>query len=246
MMPVQLPRIIGHRGAAHYAPENTLAGIRKAKRLGIDWVEVDVRLSKDGVPMLMHDYELNRTAGLNATIDSMTAEELEKLDAGTWFNGAYAGEPVPTLAETLLLIISLDMAVNLEIKADPKRPGLTARALIETVNTLWPVDRPLLVSSFDVPELDKIRQLAPHIPRGLLVEKIGYSTRSVLDAVGCATLNCHHSGLTADSVTKMTDAGYPVLAYTVNDPLLAAELYTMGVAGVFSDTPDRLIDAAAA
>ena len=241
-----LPRIIGHRGAAHYAPENTLAGIRKAKRLGIDWVELDVRLSADGVPMMMHDYKLTRTAGMSVAIDSLTAEELEKIDAGNWFNSAYSGETIPTLAETLMLLISLDMGVNLEIKADPNRPGLTARALVETVNEIWPVSRPLLISSFDVPELDKVRQLANHLPRGLLVEKISSATMSVLETVDCATLNCHYKTLTPELVKKVTNAGYPVLAYTVNDSTIAAELYAMGVAGVFSDAPDRLVSTAAA
>ena len=90
-----LATVIGHRGAAARAPENTLAGLRKAKELGADWVEFDVMLSGDGVPLLIHDETLQRTTTGRGRVARHTADEIRSLDAGRWFGPEFAGGAHP-------------------------------------------------------------------------------------------------------------------------------------------------------
>jgi glycerophosphoryl diester phosphodiesterase len=107
-LPTVIPNIdikfIGHRGAAHYAPENTLPSIAKAVELGFDYIELDVRFTRDGVPVLMHDKTIDRTTNGSGDIASLTLDEVKQLDAGSWFADEFAGTTVPTLREALELI----------------------------------------------------------------------------------------------------------------------------------------------
>ena len=92
-----LPRVMGHRGTAARAPENTLAGIRAAKDSGLDWVEFDTMLTGDGVPVLYHDDNLQRTTGRDALMENTAFADLASLEAGAWFDHRFHGEPVPSL-----------------------------------------------------------------------------------------------------------------------------------------------------
>ena len=94
---IRIPRVVGHRGAAGHAPENTLAGLRKAVELGATWVEFDVVLTGDGVPVLLHDDTLERTTNGRGSIAETALADVRSLDAGSWFSERFAGERVPTL-----------------------------------------------------------------------------------------------------------------------------------------------------
>ena len=112
-----LPRVIGHRGAAACAPENTLAGFRKAKALGCRWVEFDVRLTADGRPVLLHDNRLERTTDGRGRVSALSLAAVRRHDAGRWFHSSFAGERVPTLEQALMLLAELGLGANVELKA---------------------------------------------------------------------------------------------------------------------------------
>ena len=114
--------IIAHRGALRLAPENTLAAQRLAYELGADTVECDIRLSKDNVPVIMHDHDLDRTTNTSGLIASRTLEEIKRLDAGSWFGAPWAGERVPTLAEMLEVAKSYNRCLLLDIKGQYMAP----------------------------------------------------------------------------------------------------------------------------
>ncbi len=236
-----LPRLIGHRGAAAYAPENTLASIRKAAALGARWVEFDVRLTRDGALVLLHDDTLGRTAGHPARLRDVEAAALAALDAGAWFGKAFAGERVPTLRAAIATLAELRLGANIEIKAVPGDAAATARALAVLLDEAWPATLPPpLVSSFEIEALAAIQEAAPHWPRGLLLKRLEGDWRGLLDRLDAATLNLDHKPLTAASVAAACAAGRPVLCYTVNDPARARALFDWGVTGIFSDRPDLL------
>src|SRR5947199_1375723 len=107
--PLQLPPVIGHRGAAAYAPENTLAGLRRARALGCEWVEFDVRLTGDGALVLCHDARLDRTTDGSGLISAMTLAAIRDRDAGVRFGAEFAGERVPTLGEALDLAADIGL-----------------------------------------------------------------------------------------------------------------------------------------
>jgi glycerophosphoryl diester phosphodiesterase len=236
-----LDPVIGHRGAAAHAPENTLASIRKARELGCRWVEVDAKLTGDGVPILMHDERLERTTSGRGAVRTMPLAEIRRLDAGGWKGREFAGEPVPTLAEALALLVGLDMDVNVEIKPCPGREVETARVVCAEVRRLWPADRPVpLVSSFAVESLAAARDTAPELPRGLLVEAIPRDWRELMESLGCVSLNVSERRNSRRRIAAILAEGVPVLCYTVNDAAQARALWALGVTALFSDAPDRI------
>jgi len=235
-----LPRLIGHRGAKENAPENTLASLREAARQGARWVEVDVMLTRDNLPVLIHDDTLDRTTSGTGPVPECTLAELQSFDAGSWFDPRFKGETVPTLEAALALILDLGLGLNLEIKPYPGQDIPTAEIAISTLKRLWPADRPLLLSSFEVPCLEVARDIAPDIPRGYLLWDPPADWAAIADRIGAATLNVDQERQTAESVAAYRATGRPVLAYTVNDPQRAQTLFDWGVAAVFTDAPGRL------
>lgn len=233
-----LPPVIGHRGACAYAPENTLASFAKAAELGCPMVEFDVRLSKDGIPVVFHDDILDRCTDGSGPVCTKTLAELKRLDAGQ-------GQPIPTLAEVLALCLDRNLAINIEIKPDPGAERITALAALALAGSLWPSDRPLpLVSSFSPVALAAAGAVAPGWPRGLLVERLPADWRARAEALDCVAIHAHHRWLSVPRIAAIRDAGYALLAYTVNTPARADRLWTRGVVAVFSDSPDRLMGGA--
>ena len=132
------------------APENTLAGLRKAHELGARWVEFDVMLTRDGVPVLIHDETLQRTTDGRGRVARHTAAELGLLDAGAWFAPEFAGERVPTLAEAVAVLLELGLNANVEIKPAQRPRGRDRRGGRRRLQRLWPEHGPhLLLSSFE-------------------------------------------------------------------------------------------------
>ncbi len=236
--PPLLPRVIGHRGAAADAPENTLEGLREAARQGARAVEFDAKLTADGVVVLMHDETLERTTEGRGPVAETTAAEIAQLDAGAWFGPAWAGARVPTLEAALRLSARLGLYPNIEIKPCPGREAETARAVVEVVRRVWPRSRPApLLSSFALESLHVARALAPELPRGLLVEGVPEDWRDRAEALGCASLHCAEEDLTPVWAAAVRQAGLLLAAYTVNRVDAARRLVGWGANALFSDRP---------
>lgn len=239
-----LARIIGHRGAASRAPENTLAGIRKAHALGARWVEFDVMLSGDAVPILIHDERLGRTTNGRGPVASRTAAEIRALDAGGWFSPEFKGERVPTLDEAVDLLLELGLGCNAEIKPAKGHEVATGEVVAETLARRWPEDGPpLLLSSFARPALAAARRVAPDLPRGLLAHRLPDDWPEAMTSLGCTTLHLDHARTSLATIARLTGAGVPVLLYTVNQVSRAVELLAAGAAALFTDVPDTLLAA---
>lgn len=236
---LHLPPVIGHRGAASYAPENTLAGFRAAKALGCDWVEFDVRLTGDGVLVVCHDDALARTTGgERGHISRLSLDTIRQMDAGSWFGPGFTGEHIPTLDETLTLCREIGLGANIEIKAERGRGPATAAAVATCVSQLAGGLPPILISSFLANAVAEAGRLMPAVPRGMLWRNLPRGWRTIAARLGCATIHCGQVALTRQTVGEVRAAGYPLLAYTVNDAQRARELLSWGVTSVFSDAPD--------
>ena len=243
-MPVPIPAVIGHRGAASRAPENTLAGLRAAAASAVRMVEFDTKLSADGVPVLMHDDTLDRTTDGRGAVRDTPWSALSKLDAGGRFGPEFAGEPVPTLTQALETCLELELAANVEIKPCLGRDADTALAVVETVRRVWPQDRPApLISSFSRAALSVARQAAPWAPRGLLVVSPPADWSDPIRRLDPATVHLDRRAITAGVVAELSARGLPILAYTVNEIDVAAKLFGLGVTAVFSDVPDMVAQA---
>lgn len=233
--------IIGHRGAAARAPENTLAGLRMAKALGADWVEFDVMLSGDGVPVLIHDETLQRTTTGRGRVARHTAAEITRLDAGAWFGPAFTGERVPTLTEAVSLLLELGLNANVEIKPSTGEAEATGEVVARALRQLWPKDGPrLLLSSFERKSLLAARRVAEEVPRGYLAVRLPTDWADTMQALACATLHLDHRRLSLARLGELAAAEVPVLLYTVNEERRARELLAAGAKAVITDAPDLL------
>ena len=240
-----LPRVIGHRGAAATAPENTLPSIREAKRLGAGGVEFDAKLSGDGVPLLFHDETLERTTSGRGAVAAASAVEIRKLDAGLWFGAEWRHPPVPRREEALKLVVELDLEANVEIKPCPGREVETAKAVLDVIRRCWPRRRkPPLVSSFAPACLATARLGMPDLPRGLLLWETPADWLEQARALGCASVHCADRYLSAAWASAIKAAGYELAVYTVNDPARARVLYGWGADSIISDRPDAIVAAA--
>jgi len=233
------PRVIAHRGGGAFAPENTLAALRKGKVMGFSGVEFDVMLTGDGVPVLIHDETLERTTSGRGRVADTAYARLAEWDAGSWFSAAFEGERVPTYAEAIGLCVELGLWANVEIKPSRGCEADTGRIVAATSAQLWPSAAlgPLL-SSFSVEVLAAARKLAPTLPRGLLTESIAPDWQRTLDRYGCVSLHCDWRRLGEDQARAVRDAGYALACYTVNEIGVARRLFDWGVDAVFTDRLD--------
>ncbi|WP_029770868.1 glycerophosphodiester phosphodiesterase [Pseudogulbenkiania sp. MAI-1] len=235
------PLVFAHRLGGALAPENTLAGLQIAARLGVRAVECDVKLSADGEPFLLHDDTLPRTTNGSGPARALTLAQLRELDAGSRFHPAFAGEALPLLEELATLCRGGDILANLEIKPCPGREAETGRVVAEAACRLWKgAGVPPLLSSFSVEALQAAAATAPELPRGLLCVSPPADWRARLEAVGAVALHCHHASLNLERVDTLRRAGYAVMAYTVNDVMEARLLQSWGVDMLCTDRPDRL------
>lgn len=237
----RLARVIGHRGAAAHAPENTLSSLHAAAVIGAAMVEVDVKLTADSVPILIHDERLDRTTNGHGAVRHAPWRSVRQCDAGTWFDPAFSGERIPSLEEALTLAASLGLAVNLELKPCRGREQETARATMAVVHSLWPgTGLSMLVSSFSKSALAAVARIAPIWPRSLLVGRPRPGWLLSARQVRADYVAINHRYASARLVGRCHAQGFPVLAYTVNDPIRARVLYELGISSLFSDWPDRI------
>lgn len=243
----RMPKVVGHRGAAAHAPENTLAGFRAAKALGVQWVEFDVHLTADGRCVVIHDDLIDRTTDGTGEVGRMTLAELASYDAGSWFDPRFAGETVPTLEEVIDLLAELELGANVELKPSPGAEDATAAAVMALLRQAWPGHLPApLVSSFDYRSLEVAHDAAPEIARGLLLETVGDDWLELAQGIEATTIHCGHTPLTAVRTKEIRRGGYPLFCYTVNHAGRAEELFGWGVSGVFTDAPDQILPLAQA
>ncbi|HQU47946.1 MAG TPA: glycerophosphodiester phosphodiesterase [Casimicrobiaceae bacterium] len=237
--PWPYPRRCAHRGAGKLAPENTLASLRLGHSHGYRMAEIDVKLSADGVPFLLHDATLDRTTNGTGRADAMTWRELSRLDAGSWHSPPYAGEAIPTLAAVARWCRANGVALNIEIKPTPGRERETGAAVAIDAAALWKgSDVPPLLSSFSATALEAALETVPALPRAWLTETLPADWRERCRALGCVAIDAKHALLRESVVRDAHAAGLRVAAWTVNDVKRAADLAAWGVDTVITDAVD--------
>lgn len=243
-MTLKIPKIIGHRGACGYAPENTLESINTAADMGATWVELDVKLTKDDVAIIFHDDELDRTTNGSGLVKDTLYEDIKQLEAGSWFGDSFAGIKIPTLEETLELLIDLNLGLNLEIKPCPGREIATAEAALDILSRYWDDHDKLLISSFQHVSLETAKEMTPEWHRGFLLDdEWPPNWQELAEYLEVATINLNGNKVTREQVEEVIDFGKPILAYTINDPQRFRTLQAWGVDGVFTDVPDVIKEA---
>jgi glycerophosphoryl diester phosphodiesterase len=236
-----IERVIGHRGAAAYAPENTLASFNQALALGCTYIEFDVMLSADGEPFVIHDEKLKRTTNGRGEIGLVKAEYLQSLDAGRWFAKRYQGEKIPHFRDALEWLMLTKVNANIEIKPYPGTSTQITASVLAYINRYWSAERePPLLSSFDLAALTLCRSLAPEIPLGLLLDEWDKDWLVKAKELQCYSIHLNKRALNAARVQQIKEQGYLLFVYTVNRKRQAKKLFAWGVDAVFSDYPDLL------
>jgi glycerophosphoryl diester phosphodiesterase len=244
--------VIAHRGASAYAPEHTLAAYDLALQMGADYIEQDLQMTSDGVLVVMHDDTLDRTtrgAGCSGRVILRTLEEVRRCSAGRWFGPEFAEQRIPTLQEVLERYVAR-ARFYIETKNPDEAPGMETMlvALLEAYGlTVAPGAESLpavIIQSFSADSLRQVAELAPALPRVQLIENV-HSTRIIAQLDGIARY-AHGIGPSRRSVdAALMDAArthsLAVHPYTVNDESEMRRLLALGVDGMFTDHPDRLL-----
>jgi glycerophosphoryl diester phosphodiesterase len=237
------PRRIAHRGGGRLAPENTIAAIRAGIAHGYRAVEFDVMLTADDVPVLMHDPDFGRTIAGSGSVATTTWDDLSRRDAGTWFSPQCAGERVPRYEDVVRFCREHDMWMNVEIKPAPGFAARTGRIVGEITARLF-ADQggpalPLF-SSFSVEALEHARSAAAHVPRGMLFDAVPGTGIASARALGCISVHASHRTLDRAVIDGLHNAGFAVMAYTVNERQRADQLADWGVDAVCTDRIDLI------
>ena len=227
------PRIIAHRCGGALAPENTLAGLRIAARIGCRGVEFDAMLGADGVPVLIHDETLERTTSGLGGVAAADSGQLLRLDAGCRHHRAFSGEPLPSLDQALRLCASLGLWANVEIKPAVGFEVATGEIVGRRLSA-WRGRGS--ASSFSLEALHAARAAAPRLPIAVLFERLPADWRRHVDALHAWAV--HLSARHVDAGVAAELAGIPWACYTVNGRDEAARLFGLGASAVFSDRPD--------
>lgn len=229
---------IAHRGASGSRPEHTRPAFERAIELGVDMIELDVQLTRDRRLVVMHDRELGRTVSAKGPVRECTLEELRAMDAGAWFDPAYAGEPPLSLDEVLDLTIGR-VELNVEIKSPQADWEDTALALTHLLRARGCVAS-TIVSCFDLGALERVRQRDDAARVGVLWQKPELAPMwQAATALGAGSVHPHWALIDKGLVETAHTAGLKVIAWTVDEPEFMREFARIGVDGLISNFPER-------
>ena len=234
--------VVAHRGFSGVAPENTMVAFKKAVEVGSDMIEFDVRLSKDGEVVVMHDEYVERTTNGKGKVIDLTLDDLKKLDAGSKFHSTFYGEKVPILREVLQLAYG-QVKVNIELKeGDYGRwtiLDLAERALKE-VEMIGMVDQ-VMFSSFDPVAIEGIMKKSRTIPVAYIYNRPWSLPRQVTEGRPFPILNCRKSVLTTENISMANQEDIRVGVYTLNTEEEMERFIDLKVDAIITNQPDRLI-----
>ncbi|SMF81122.1 glycerophosphoryl diester phosphodiesterase [Paenibacillus uliginis N3/975] len=228
-----------HRGASGVCPENTMAAFRKALELGATGIETDVQMTKDGKLVLIHDETVLRTTGEQGFVKDYTFEEIQKLDAGSWFSEEFRGERLPALEELLELTKDRGTIVNIELKNGSIQYPELEEKVIASIRSFGMEDR-VVISSFNHYSLVKCKSIAPEIRTGILYVEGLYKAWEYGQSVGADALHALKYAVLPEWVEEAKACGIVYHPWTVNEPEEMKRLIAAKVAGIITDYPDRL------
>ena len=239
--------IIAHRGASGYAPEHTFVSWDRATEIGVDYLEQDLQMTRDGVLVVMHDSTLDRTTNGAGAVIAHTLAEIKQLDAGAWFDPQFAGQRVPALREVFERY-GQSASYYIETKNPEEAPGMEAKlldlihefGLREGAVQKWQV----LIQSFSTPSLLEIKDMDPQLPLIQLIprEQSSQQIQRDLDDMRTYAVGIGPARTSVDEalVESAHSHGLVVHPYTVNEEAEMRRLIALGVDGMFTDYPDRL------
>ncbi|AXI10345.1 glycerophosphodiester phosphodiesterase [Oceanobacillus sp. 143] len=233
---------VAHRGASGHAPENTLSAFDKALEMKADYIEIDVQMTQDGELVVIHDTTVDRTTNGTGAVGDYTLNEIQQLDAGSWFGEEFAGERIPTFEEIIDRYRG-KIGILIELKSPEQYPGVeekVAEALIKR-NMHKPNNSKIILQSFNHESVQRSKELLPNIPHGVLA---GLTWADITDeqlaqfATYADYFNPNMNIVTDELVDRVHFAGMKIFPYTVRAQEQADNLFKLGVDGIVTDFPE--------
>lgn len=234
------PLIIAHRGASKYAPENTMPAFELAYEMKADGIETDVQLTKDGIPILIHDEDLRRTTNGYGLVGDYNLVELRTLDAGKFFSNAYTGTKLITLDEFLDWAKDKSLCLNLELKNNKIAYKNIEEKVLDTVSKFSVKERTTL-SSFNVASVKRLRELDKEIDVALLRSRRHDNLVPYAQELGASSLHVNKRLLNKELLQLCNKQNMPVRVFTVNRSMQLWKYTRKRIAGIITDVPDRAI-----
>lgn len=248
------PFILGHRGASALAPENTLAAFSRAIADGAEGIEFDVRLSRDGVPVVIHDASLKRTGLIDRLVSDMTAADLQEVDVGSWFANrnpqeSFHAEKLPTLRKVFELFSGNAGLLYVEMKCDKDEGSALAAEVVKLTREFRMPER-VVVESFDHAAIAAVKEIDSGIRTSALFEpKITrpistvrrFKMVDIAVAVGANEIALHHTLVGSRVVEKAGRAGMDIVVWTVDDPAWISRARILGIKALIANDPGSMV-----
>ena len=235
-----LSKICGHRGAAKYAPENTISGFLWCSKNKISWSECDVQLTDKGTAVIVHDQRIDRTTNSKGKVKDLTDTDLKVLDAGSWMDQKFKDERIPTLKELLLISKKSGLSINIEMKFYNPITSIYRRELtIEIANLIREskMNEQVLISSFDLKSLYLMKELLPEIHLGGIFETLKFNWFSDINDLDLKTIHINYEKAEPSIIKDIVSKNLIPFVYTCNDSKLIENLWIEGLGGVITDDP---------
>ena len=233
-------QLIAHRGASADAPENTLSSIKEALRLGVDYVEIDVHLSQDGIPVAIHDATVRRTTNswIAKRVEDLSLKQIKALDAGSWFSKKFLGETIPTLEE----ILSLDFGnagLMIEIKKGNFPPGKIVSAIMQTLDNI-PKLPSIALGSLSPEIMSEIQKQVPARLTCMGIVEKAHLLDSFRDKQ-LKRLAIYYKLLSPRLIQELHEENTEVWAFTVDDSAVARFLLSIHIDGLITNVPRLML-----
>lgn len=234
------PKIIAHRGASGWVPENTLAALQLAQKLNADYAEIDVRLTKDLIPVVLHDPSLKGVAP-KQLIRNLTLQQTKKYEIGSWFDPKFSQELIPTLQEAIE-ICGPSLPLMVEIKREAHGPRTIAQKVFQTISETKQIWKNMVVGSFSHDIISTFQGMLTDSPLPITLQGIASKKADVTFFLhlGIKQLALSYKLITPALMHSLKEQNVTVWVFTVNTPMLARKLTALGVDGLITNHPAEL------
>ena len=248
------PLILGHRGASAVAPENTLAAFSQAIQDGADGIEFDVRLSSDGVAVVIHDDTLNRTGLISGAVSALTASQLQQVDVGSWFTKrtgqTFATETIPTLAAVFDLLASNNAVLYVEMKCAEPQSAALAEEVVRQIDEHQMRER-VVVESFALSAIAEVKRINPRVRTAALFEPrlskpVSTLTQTILKLARqhqADEIALHHTLARTKTVQAAKNQGFEIVVWTVDDVRWIERARVNGIKALIANNPRIMVEA---
>lgn len=233
--------IFGHRGSAGTHPENTMISFQAAEHAGAEGIEFDIQLSRDGVPVIIHDETLERTTNGKGWVKDLTFSELQQLDAGAWFSEKYKGTKIPALEEVLTWAQGNRLLLNLELKTGIVKYPQMEEKVIRLVEQ-YDLTHRVILSSFNHYSIVDVRRIHPGVETAVLFLEGLYEPWNYAKSLGATGLHCTWEiAMIPEFMDGANRAGTPVRPFTVNKEEHMQIFIRNGCDAFFTDWPEKAV-----